>query len=243
MERIQWAQHGIFRRKHSSMGFNILIIFSHLFATLSVAPSRALLSEGLKIFQEEVEAIKTVPGLVPNFISYPLQSNAIKAMKQRGGNALGIDRVEPLFCRSPISRLEFTLNLYRRFLKWFLFLRHGRTVPMMLMSTEWQQISLTDSIPRLTILVSQTDTSTSTTPRRHRLIRCSLVMAIIMCKDCKVFRRRLIHEAYSLLKACGVALSNWFDQFVHFEIDSCNGLVIIEHWQSPYCIHLSIVLP
>ncbi|CAI7674902.1 hypothetical protein N7533_011302 [Penicillium manginii] len=69
----------------------------HLFATLSVAPSRSLLSKGLEIFQEEVEAIKHVPGLVPNFISYPLQRNAIKAMKQRGGNALGIDRDEPLF--------------------------------------------------------------------------------------------------------------------------------------------------
>ncbi|KAJ5669171.1 FAD-binding domain-containing protein [Penicillium macrosclerotiorum] len=69
----------------------------HLFATLSVAPSRALLSHGLKIFQEEVEAIKKVPGLVPNFICYPLQKNAIAAMKRRGGNALGIDRDEPLF--------------------------------------------------------------------------------------------------------------------------------------------------
>ncbi|KAJ5578450.1 FAD-binding domain-containing protein [Penicillium hispanicum] len=69
----------------------------HLFATLSVAPSRPLLSQGLQIFQEEVEPIKNVPGLVPNFICYPMQSNAIVAMKQRGGNALGIDRDEPLF--------------------------------------------------------------------------------------------------------------------------------------------------
>jgi hypothetical protein len=71
-----------------------------LFATLSVSPSRPLLSQGLRIFQREVEAIKAVPGLVPNFICYPLQRNAIAAMKQRGGNALGIDRDDPLFSKS-----------------------------------------------------------------------------------------------------------------------------------------------
>ncbi|KAJ5094731.1 FAD-binding domain-containing protein [Penicillium angulare] len=68
----------------------------HLFATLSVAPSRSLLSKGLKIFEEEVEGIKGVAGLIPNFICYPLQKNAIAAMAQRGGNALGIDREDPL---------------------------------------------------------------------------------------------------------------------------------------------------
>lgn len=84
---------------HSNQSFSILIfVLRHLFATLSVAPSREFFPKALKIFQEEVGAIKHVPGLVPNFISYPLQRNAIKAMKQRGGNALGIDRDEPLFC-------------------------------------------------------------------------------------------------------------------------------------------------
>ncbi|OQD98516.1 hypothetical protein PENSOL_c009G02883 [Penicillium solitum] len=71
----------------------------NLFATLTVAPSRPLLSQGLKIFKQEVEAIKAVPGIRTNFISYPMQRTAIAAMKQRGGNALGIDleRDEPLF--------------------------------------------------------------------------------------------------------------------------------------------------
>lgn len=71
----------------------------HWFATLSVSPSRSLLSQGLRIFEQEVEAIKTVSGLVPNFICYPLQRNAVIAMKQRGGNALGIERDEPLFSK------------------------------------------------------------------------------------------------------------------------------------------------
>lgn len=61
-----------------------------------MAPSRSLLSKGLKIFEEEVEGIKGVAGLIPNFICYPLQKNAIAAMTQRGGNALGIDREDPL---------------------------------------------------------------------------------------------------------------------------------------------------
>ncbi|KAJ5084633.1 hypothetical protein NUU61_009212 [Penicillium alfredii] len=55
------------------------------------------------IFKQEVEAIQTVPGLVPNFICYPLQRNAIAAMKQRRGNALGIERDEPLLSNVPSS--------------------------------------------------------------------------------------------------------------------------------------------
>ncbi|KAJ5822832.1 FAD linked oxidase N-terminal [Penicillium robsamsonii] len=71
----------------------------NLFATLTVSPSRSLLSRALQIFQQEVESIKSVPGLNTNLICYPIQRNVIAAMKNRGGNALGIDleRDEPLF--------------------------------------------------------------------------------------------------------------------------------------------------
>ncbi|KAJ5375412.1 FAD linked oxidase N-terminal [Penicillium concentricum] len=71
----------------------------NLFATLTVSPSRSLLSRALQIFRQEVEAIKSVPGISTNLICYPMQRNAIAAMKNRGGNALGIDleRDEPLF--------------------------------------------------------------------------------------------------------------------------------------------------
>ncbi|KAJ5173913.1 FAD linked oxidase N-terminal [Penicillium coprophilum] len=71
----------------------------NLFATLTVSPSRPLLSKALQIFRQEVEAIKSVPGISTNLICYPMQRNAIAAMKNRGGNALGIDveREEPLF--------------------------------------------------------------------------------------------------------------------------------------------------
>ncbi|EYE99687.1 FAD-binding oxidoreductase [Aspergillus ruber CBS 135680] len=99
-------------------------ITRNLFATLSISPSRSLLSQGLQIFQQEVEALRTVSGLVPNFICYPLQSNAIAAMKQRGGNALGIERDEPLFIilistawshsRDDASVEKMTLNIIHR---------------------------------------------------------------------------------------------------------------------------------
>ncbi|KAA8642417.1 uncharacterized protein ATNIH1004_011361 [Aspergillus tanneri] len=53
-------------------------------------PSLYLLPQGLRIFQREVEAIKTTPGLVPNFICYQLQRNHIAFTRQRGSNALAI---------------------------------------------------------------------------------------------------------------------------------------------------------
>jgi hypothetical protein len=62
-----------------------------------VLPSRPFLTQALEIFSEEVRKIKYVEGLTPNFICYPIQKNAIAAMKQRGGNALGIDTDGPLF--------------------------------------------------------------------------------------------------------------------------------------------------
>ncbi|CEL04928.1 hypothetical protein ASPCAL06052 [Aspergillus calidoustus] len=69
----------------------------HLFGTLTVSPSRVLLSQAISIFEEEVQAIKSVTGLVPNLVSYAVPRNAIAAMKQRGGNALGIEGDGPLF--------------------------------------------------------------------------------------------------------------------------------------------------
>ncbi|KIA75583.1 hypothetical protein HK57_00642 [Aspergillus ustus] len=68
----------------------------HLFATLTVSPSRSFLSQAVRIFEEEVRAISSVEGLVPNLVSYALPRNAIAAMKQKGGNALGIESDGPL---------------------------------------------------------------------------------------------------------------------------------------------------
>ena len=57
-----------------------------------------MLSEGLQILREEVRAIQSVVGLAPNFICYPIPTNAIDFMARKGGNALGISTGgEPLF--------------------------------------------------------------------------------------------------------------------------------------------------
>ncbi|KAE8150283.1 FAD binding domain protein [Aspergillus avenaceus] len=69
----------------------------HLFGTLTVAPSRSLLARAVTIFEQEVQAIKSVECMVANFITYAVPRTAIAAMKQRGGNALGIHGDQPLF--------------------------------------------------------------------------------------------------------------------------------------------------
>ncbi|KAI4595973.1 hypothetical protein KJ359_006265 [Pestalotiopsis sp. 9143b] len=68
----------------------------HWFGTVSIRPSREMMSRAISIFEEEVQKIQTVAGLSPNFVSYTLHPNAISKMKIRGGNALGIDLDEPL---------------------------------------------------------------------------------------------------------------------------------------------------
>lgn len=47
-----------------------------------------------------------VQGLVPNFISYPIHSNAISKMTERGGNALGIEPREDSLLRKCDSFLH-----------------------------------------------------------------------------------------------------------------------------------------
>jgi FAD/FMN-containing dehydrogenase len=84
-----------------------------------VAPSRSLLSEGLKVFQEEVEAIK--------------------AMKQRGGNALGIDRDEPLFCMLDSMFQGLVLSVF--------LLTHFEVI---LISTAWSNSSNNADVDRMT---------------------------------------------------------------------------------------------
>jgi hypothetical protein len=99
MDPSQWVQLGKCQPFTTLFLCYSFLCGRNLFATLTVSPSRSFLSEGLQIFRQEVEAIKSVPGIRTNFICYPMQRNAIAAMKERGGNALGIDheRDEPLF--------------------------------------------------------------------------------------------------------------------------------------------------
>ncbi|GKT65057.1 bifunctional solanapyrone synthase [Colletotrichum tofieldiae] len=50
----------------------------------------------LEIFQDEVQAVRDVEGITPNFICYSLPKNSIAAMSRRGGNALGITGDQPI---------------------------------------------------------------------------------------------------------------------------------------------------
>lgn len=99
-------------------------------------PSRELLTQCLSIFKEEVEAIKTVEGLAPNFITYPLQKNAIDAMKQRGGNALGIDQDGPLFGMCYHNRHASCLLM---------------AVPVILISSGWSNAEDDDAVTTMTV--------------------------------------------------------------------------------------------
>lgn len=74
---------------------------SNLFGTLTVAPSRELLSYALAVFREEAVLVRDVEGVTPIFITYPIHKTALAAMTQRGGNALGLESQDgPLFCES-----------------------------------------------------------------------------------------------------------------------------------------------
>jgi len=62
----------------------------------------------IDIFRQEVQTVKDVRGLVPFLIVYPIPTNAVKAMKERGGNALGIDEDSPLI--SKISQMPVAIR-------------------------------------------------------------------------------------------------------------------------------------
>lgn len=64
---------------------------SHLFTTLTYTPSAALDARILAIFDEELQSVKTATGFAPSVVTQPLHANAIKAMRLRGGNALGVE--------------------------------------------------------------------------------------------------------------------------------------------------------
>lgn len=44
----------------------------------------------------ELQAVKNVPGFYPNLVIQPLFEGAIRAGKERGGNAAGIEAEGPL---------------------------------------------------------------------------------------------------------------------------------------------------
>ncbi|KAF2188491.1 FAD-binding domain-containing protein [Zopfia rhizophila CBS 207.26] len=70
----------------------------HLFQSTTCFPSREWIRESLRIFREEIEDVKSVEGLNPQLITYPIPSRAIRGMANRGGNPLGLSDIQgPLF--------------------------------------------------------------------------------------------------------------------------------------------------
>ncbi|KAH6961827.1 hypothetical protein BKA56DRAFT_647807 [Ilyonectria sp. MPI-CAGE-AT-0026] len=68
----------------------------HLFTTITYYPSLALSRKGIELFKDEMQSVKNVSGLSAFLIVYPTQTNVLRAMKERGGNSLGIDEDAPL---------------------------------------------------------------------------------------------------------------------------------------------------
>lgn len=63
---------------------------------MSYYPSAALDKAIQDIVAEEIQPIKNISGFSPNAIFQPLFEGAIRAGKDRGGNALGIEANGPL---------------------------------------------------------------------------------------------------------------------------------------------------
>lgn len=71
-----------------------------LYATVTFQPSRELHRRIIDIFSEEVEGIKATANLTTSVVAQALHVNSIKTMKERGGNALGIESDGPLLSES-----------------------------------------------------------------------------------------------------------------------------------------------
>lgn len=73
-----------------------LTVDSNVYATISYSPSADLDKVIQGIAVEEMQPVKKLPAFSPNVIFQPLHENAIRAGKDRGGNALGIESHGPL---------------------------------------------------------------------------------------------------------------------------------------------------
>ncbi|KAL1872041.1 hypothetical protein Daus18300_004410 [Diaporthe australafricana] len=62
-----------------------------LYATVTFQPSRELHRKMIDMYTEEIESIKSIANLTTSLVGQALHINSIKAMGQRGGNALGIE--------------------------------------------------------------------------------------------------------------------------------------------------------
>ncbi|KAG6361953.1 hypothetical protein INS49_010182 [Diaporthe citri] len=76
------------------------------YATVTFHPSRELHRKIIDLFTEEVQGIKSTANLTASVVVQPLHVNSIKTMKERGGNALGIESDGPLLSESLMSTIR-----------------------------------------------------------------------------------------------------------------------------------------
>ncbi|CAG8410386.1 unnamed protein product [Penicillium salamii] len=68
----------------------------NLFATVTYYPSARMDRHIMEITEEEIGPVKKMAGFLSNVMFQPLYENAIRAGRERGGNALGIEANGPL---------------------------------------------------------------------------------------------------------------------------------------------------
>lgn len=84
---------------HRGWVLHILTRHRRLYATVTFHPSRELHRKIVDIYTEEVEGVKATANLTTSVVFQALHNNAIRAMNQRGGNALGIESDGPLLSK------------------------------------------------------------------------------------------------------------------------------------------------
>lgn len=88
---------------HSVSRQHLLTRRRRLYATVTFNPSQELHRKIIDIYTEEIESIKSTANLSTSVVVQPLHINSIKTMKERGGNALGIESDGSLLSKCLIS--------------------------------------------------------------------------------------------------------------------------------------------
>lgn len=91
----------------------VLTRHRRLYATVTFHPSRELHRKIIDIFTEELQGIKATANLTTSVVVQALHINSIKAMKVRGGNALGIESDGPLLSEYLMFMIRFGPQLRR----------------------------------------------------------------------------------------------------------------------------------
>jgi hypothetical protein len=81
----------------------------NVFTTITHYPSVDLGKRVIGIYKEEVQKVRNVTGLSAQWITYSIPATAVRNMKLRGGNALGID-VKGHLIRKLFDEKQYSLS-------------------------------------------------------------------------------------------------------------------------------------